>query len=73
MAAATNGNGQSQTTNTTIYTPYIICTYCCNARLDVILRLEDSEEDVGGWLRVDVVLWCGEMTDFLLWCAPISR
>jgi hypothetical protein len=55
--AASNGSDESPTTNTAKdNTGSIITTYCFkNAGLEVILGLEKRREDVGGWIRVDVV------------------
>jgi hypothetical protein len=33
-----------------------ITTWCCNARLEMILGLEKRREDVGGWNKDDVAI-----------------
>jgi hypothetical protein len=62
---ASDGNDESPTTNTTTYTSSIITTWCCNARLDVVLLgLAKRREDVGGWNKDDKVV--DEMSEILV-------
>jgi hypothetical protein len=56
LIEASNGSDESPTTNTTIYTAFIISTWCCNARLEAILGLAKQREDVGGWNKDDVAI-----------------
>jgi hypothetical protein len=56
IETASNGNDESPTTNTTTHTTSIISTWCCNARLEVVLGLAKRRENVGGWNEDDVAI-----------------